>query len=193
MSAPPEETTPGDETAAPAGGGESRNAVRRRAVKERTEKEKAEAVASAVAIATRAGALSGAPGGTPVGGANARFVLEQTAKSAASGKDPKHGEKFTCRRCCSWPVRHGKAGKEVQIPGWGGPRIQKCPDLADYHHAEYTENALVPAAVLANMVVMGGSALLPETNTCAKRRWRTTCSWRTASLAQPPTGARRGR
>ena len=174
---------------------ESRSAVRRRAVKERTEKEKAAAVASAVAAATRAGALSGAPGGTPVGVADDRFVLLQTTKSAASGKDPKHGDKFICRRCCSWPVRHGKAGKEVQIPGWGGPRIHKCPGLADYHHAEYTENTLVPAAVLANMVVMGGSTLLPETNTCAKQKvahdllmadgvTRTAADWRKWAVTQ---------
>ena len=146
----PEVAIPGDETAAPAGGGESRNAARRKNRTERTEKEKAAAVASAIAEATRVGALSGASGGTPVGGDNDRFFLELKTKSAASGNDPKHGTQFICRRCCSWPVRHGKNGKECQIPGWGSPRIHKCPGLADYHHSKYADDTLVPAVVLAN-------------------------------------------
>jgi len=166
----PEVAIPGDETATSAVVGESRAAARRKNRAERTEKEKTAAVASAVAEATRAGALSGAPGDTPVGGDNARFVLPLTTKSAASSKDPKHGTQFICCRCCSWPVRHGKNGKECQILGWGGPRIHKCPGLADYHHSEYADGTLVPAAVLACIVVMGGSALLPETNTIAKQK-----------------------
>ena len=63
------------------------------------------------------------------------------------------------------------------------------------NHSEYPENALVPAAVLANMVVMGGSTLLPETNTCAKQKvahdllmadgvTRTAADWRKWAVTQ---------
>ena len=126
---------------------------------------------------TRHGALSGSPGGAPVGGGTpagpgatgaTRFECPSTTKAAASGKDPK-GERGTCRSADaasagSWPVVLGKQGKPFN------GQVQSCVGQKDFFHGSYPDDLKIDASVLANMRHMGGCVLLPMTETAEKQK-----------------------